>query len=185
MPAVHSSLPLEPGSAVAADVAPALSREIAALHDLDIHDLRSRWRQRLRCPPPAALTRPLLLRLLAYRMQAKAFGDLDPDSVRFLDRIGKANARRRDAAEKRKAKAVPPIPPVPPIRGLKPGTLLVREHARTMHRVTVVADGFVWNGARYSSLSEVARAITGTRWNGPRFFGLRGSPVSQTAEGPQ
>ncbi|WP_245572889.1 DUF2924 domain-containing protein [Lichenihabitans psoromatis] len=159
----------------------ALGREIASLHDLDLHNLRSRWRQRLRCPAPATLTRPLLLRLLAYRLQAKVLGDLDPEAVRFLDKIAKANARQRDAAEKRSAKAVPTVPPVPPIRGLKPGTLLVREHLGTMHRVLVVADGFTWESNRYTSLSEVARAITGTRWNGPRFFGLRDKPGASSA----
>jgi hypothetical protein len=56
---------------------------------------------------------------------------------------------------------------------LKPGALLVREHAGVQHRVTVVEAGFAWNGATYKSLSEIARAITGTNWNGPRFFGLR------------
>ncbi|MEE1657862.1 DUF2924 domain-containing protein [Microvirga sp. CF3062] len=65
------------------------------------------------------------------------------------------------------------MPPVPTNTGLKPGTLLAREFNGTMHRVTVTQEGFAWQGITYSSLSEVARLITGTRWNGPRFFGLR------------
>ena len=156
----------------ATDLAADLSREIARLGDLDIHDLRLHWRQRLRTTPPA-LPRPLLLRLLAYRLQARVLGDLDPETVKFLDRVAKDNARRRAAATKPQPKAVPPVPPVPPVRGLKPGTLLVREHGGVLHRVVVMAEGFAWNGTIYPSLSEIARAITGTRWNGPRFFGLR------------
>jgi hypothetical protein len=76
---------------------------------------------------------------------------------------------------------------VPAHRGLKPGTLLVREFEGQSHTVTVVPDGFAWTGATYKSLSEIARAITGTRWNGPRFFGLHertirpdAKPVGQT-----
>ena len=160
-----------PGAGIV-DPEAALSREVAMLQELDLHELRSRWRQRLRGPPPASLSRPLLLRLLAYRLQAKVLGDLDPDSARLLDRLARDHAGRRNAAQKRKPKAVPVVPPVPPVRGLKPGTLLMREHAGTMQRVTVLGDGFAWNGTRYGSLSEIARAITGTRWNGPRFFGL-------------
>ena len=113
------------------------------------------------------------MRLLAYRLQAKAFGDLAPEAVKVLDQVGRDNARRRTAAIKPMPKAVPLIPPVPPNRGLKPGTLLVREHGGVMHRVMVMADGFAWNGTTYSNLSAIAVAITGTRWNGPRFFGLR------------
>jgi len=161
----------------APDTLSALSRDLALLDGLDIHELRVRWRQRLRTTPPQALARPLLLRLLAYRMQAKALGDLDREAVTYLDRIAKDNARRRTAANRQKPKAVPPIPPVPKDRSLKPGTLLVREHAGNMHRVMVMADGYAWNGTVYTSLSEAARAITGTRWNGPRFFGLRDKTV--------
>jgi hypothetical protein len=159
------------------------SRYLALLDGLDLHELRSRWRQCLRTTPPQNLTRPLLLRLLAYRMQARIWGDLDPATAKFLDRIARDNARRRDAADRPKPKAVPPVPPVPKNRSLKPGTLLVREHAGVLHRVMVMADGFAWNGVTYASLSEVARAITGTRWNGPRFFGLRDkAPIDAPSE---
>ncbi|MER2263857.1 DUF2924 domain-containing protein [Methylobacterium oxalidis] len=150
-----------------------LDREIATLGDLDLAGLRSRWRQRLRTAPPPQLSRALLLRLLAYRLQAKALGDLDRDTARLLDRLARERLRRRAAeARGRRSKAAPPIPPAPST-GLRPGTLLLREHAGQVHTVTVLADGFGWQGRTYTSLSEVARAITGTRWNGPRFFGLR------------
>ena len=77
------------------------------------------------------------------------------------------------------SKRPPPIPPVPDKRSLKPGTILAREHDRELHRVMVLDNGFAWNGATYRSLSEVARAITGTNWNGPRFFGLRDKPARE------
>ncbi len=90
----------------------------------------------------------------------------------YLDRVERERVRRRRAGEGR-PKAPPPVPPVPASRSLKPGTLLARELAGHLLRVTVMADGFDWNGTVYASLSEIARAITGTRWNGPRFLGLR------------
>ncbi|WP_281411524.1 DUF2924 domain-containing protein [Enterovirga aerilata] len=63
--------------------------------------------------------------------------------------------------------------PPPEMRGTKPGTLLVREWEGTLHRVMVLEEGYAWNGQSFESLSKAARAITGTNWNGPRFFGLR------------
>lgn len=151
----------------------AVSIEIASLNDLDLDALRVRWRKLFRATAPPHLPRYLLLRMVAYRIQANAYGDLDRDTVRFLDRIARAREARRVAGGKPSSKAVPPVPPALERGSLKPGTLLVREHAGTMHRATVVAEGFSWNGSTYRSLSEVARAITGTNWNGPRFFGLR------------
>ncbi|AWN44725.1 DUF2924 domain-containing protein [Methylobacterium durans] len=160
-----------------------LDREIATLGALDLAALRSRWRQGLRSAPPPQLSRALLLRLLAYRLQAKALGDLDRDTARLLDRLARERLRRRAAeARGKRSKAAPPIPPAPS-PGLKPGTLLAREHAGQMHTVTVLADGFAWQDRTYTSLSEVARAITGTRWNGPRFFGLRDKPAMSSGGG--
>jgi hypothetical protein len=82
-------------------------------------------------------------------------------------------AAKAGIGEARRTKAPPPIPPVPEKRSLKPGTILVREHEGVLHQVAAVNGGFAWNETTYRSLSEVARAITGTNWNGPRFFGLR------------
>jgi hypothetical protein len=115
----------------------------------------------------------LLLRLLAYRLQARAYGDLDRDTARFLEKVSRERERRRRAGERRGGKTPPPVPPVPDRRGRKPGSMLVREHAGTLHRVIIMRDGYAWQGSTYKSLSEIARLITGTRWNGPRFFGLR------------
>src|SRR5215208_4910860 len=104
------------------------------------------------------LPRALLLRILAYRIQADAAGDLDPTTIKLLDRLGRGEISEI---------------PLPELRAIKPGTLLVREWEGTLQRVVVLESGFAWNGRTYESLSKVARAITGTNWNGPRFFGLR------------
>jgi hypothetical protein len=132
-----------------------------------------RWRRLFRGAPPRHLPRYLLARLIAYKLQANAFGELDRSTVRFLDQVARAHLERRNRTARGTDKAPLPIPPVPDQRSLKPGTMLVREHEGTLHQVMVEATGFAWNGTSYRSLSEVARAITGTRWNGPRFFGLR------------
>jgi hypothetical protein len=140
----------------------AVENEIAHLRGLDLQGLRARWRSLTGRPAPEHLAKSLLLRVLAYRVQAAAFGDLDRATARLLDRIAKeARAGRRIEV------------PVPDRAGLRPGTLLVRDWEGTSHRVMVMEEGFAWNGTTHPSLSKVARAITGTRWNGPRFFGLR------------
>ena len=102
----------------------------------------------------------ILLRILAYRSQAEAFGDLSRSAVQLLDGI--ARGSDDDA-----------IVPAVSASGLRSGTVLLREHDGKRHHVMVVPDGFAWNGKTYPSLSKVAFAITGTKWNGPRFFGLR------------
>jgi Protein of unknown function (DUF2924) len=136
-----------------------LSIEIARLRDLDIKELRSRWHTVLGRPPPSHLPRHLLFRVVAYRLQADRYGDLDDEIKRLLDHSKtSAEAVRRALASTRQ---------------VRPGTVFSREWNRQMHQVTVLADGFAWNGKTYPSLSKVAFAITGSRWNGPRFFGLR------------
>ena len=123
----------------------------------DLATLRQRWRRVHGRAAPSGIPRALLVRALAYRMQAEAMGDLDRQTAAALERLG------RDGT------AIP----LPALPTTKPGTLLAREWQGRMHSVMVLADGFAWNGDTYRSLSEVAHAITGTRWNGPRFFGLR------------
>ena len=139
----------------------ALEPEIARLRDLDHEGLRSRWRALTGRKAPPRVPKHLLLRLVAYRLQVEVLGDLHRATIRSLEQI--ASAGRNASA---------PVP-APGARLLKAGTLLRREWNGVLHAVTVAPNGFAWNGATYSSLSEVARAITGTRWNGPRFFGLR------------
>jgi hypothetical protein len=136
--------------------------EIAHLRGLDLEGLRARWRSLTGRAAPAQLPRALLLGALAYRVQAAALGDLDRASVRFLERL---------AAEDRSGGRA--TVPIPASMSLRPGSELNREWEGTVQRVRVLADGYAWNGTTYKSLSQVARAITGTRWNGPRFFGLR------------
>src|SRR6476659_6133770 len=139
--------------------------EIAHLRGLDLKGLRARWQSVLQRPPPDHLPRHLLFAIIAYRIQADRFGDLDHETSQLLDRAGAKesgaamSARLVSFGQKRTE--------------LKPGTVLVREWDRRSQRVMVMSDGFAWNGQTYDSLSKVAFAITGTRWNGPRFFGLR------------
>ena len=142
--------------------AAALAQEIPHLRGLDLDGLRARWRSLTGRAAPAHVPRTLLLQILAYRLQAAAFGDLDPATARLLDRLA-SQGRSGPKAQI----------PVPDRIGMRPGTVLVREWDGEPHRVMVLADGFAWNGTTYKSLSKVARAITGTRWSGPRFFGLR------------
>jgi hypothetical protein len=129
------------------------------MRDLDLAGLQARWRTMFGRRAPAHLPRHLLLRIAAYRLQAEVHGDLNPASVRSLERLAKAGASGSA--------------PLPDVGSVRPGTLLVREWNGVVHRVMALDQGFAWNGTSYRSLSEVARAITGTRWNGPRFFGLR------------
>ncbi len=152
-----------------------LAAEIETLAQLDLHDLRVRWRRMFRTPPPDRLGASLLRRILAHKLRARAMGDLDAESVRFLERIVRDHDDRRRAGAV-KPKAVPVVPAVPRERGHREGTLFVREFAGEMHRVVVVKGGFDWRGVVYRSLSQIARQITGTTWNGPRFFGLRDKP---------
>jgi DUF2924 family protein len=135
--------------------------EIALLRDLDLNGLRSRWQNQFSRTAPEHLPRYLLFRILAYRIQADRLGDLDGKTLKLLARAAGSAVSRRLAELDRRRFAPPP------------GTVLVREWDRKSHRVRVVPDGFAWNGKTFDSLSQVAFAITGTKWNGPRFFGLR------------
>jgi len=139
--------------------------EIAHLRGLDLKGLRSRWQSVFQRPAPDHLARHLLFSVIAYRLQADRFGDLAHETRQVLDRTNAKeagpvmSARLANFDQKRTE--------------LNPGTVLVREWDRQSQRVMVMADGFAWNGQTYDSLSKVAFAITGTKWNGPRFFGLR------------
>src|ERR1035438_7740175 len=139
--------------------------EIAHLRGLDLKGLRSRWQSLFRRPPPDHLPRHLLFAIIAYRIQADRLGDLGHETKQVLDRTdsnetGAAVSARLVSFDQKQTE-------------LTPGTVLVREWDRHSQRVMVMADGFAWNGRTYDSLSKVAFAITGTKWNGPRFFGLR------------
>jgi hypothetical protein len=139
---------------------------IAHLRDLDLASLRTYWHNEFGRTAPKHLSRYLLFRVLAYRIQADQFGDLDVDTLKVLeradDRKGGTAGVTKGLATLDQRRFAPP-----------PGTVLVREWDRKSHRVMVMPDGFAWNGETFDSLSKAAFAITGTKWNGPRFFGLR------------
>jgi hypothetical protein len=137
----------------------ALEAEIDRIRSLGLAALRPRWHSMFGAVPPSALTKDLIARMIAYRIQEEAFGGLDRATIKLLD--GLSRGEKAGAGLNRR---------------LKPGTVLVREYQGERHTVTVVSDGYVWRENTYASLSTVARAITGTAWGGPRFFGLRASP---------
>lgn len=150
---------------------PSLDDEIAHLRDLDLKGLRTRWKGVFRGHSPDHLPRHLLVGMLAYRLQTQVHGDLDAATIRLLRQIGSGGAnvdavRLTADHEQRRA-------------SLKSGTILMREWNSQPHRVMVVDTGFAWNGKIYDSLSKIAFAITGTKWNGPRFFGLRDKPAAE------
>ena len=130
----------------------AIEAEIAHLRSLALDAVRRRWRVIFGRTPPAGLSKHMLGRMIACRLQEQAFGGLDRESLRFLEGLARHGGWPR--------------------RRLNPGTVLVRDYQGQRHTVTVAADGFNWQGTTYASLSAIARAITGTAWSGPRFFAL-------------
>ena len=136
-----------------------LERELEALADLSRAELVERWRAHYRTDPPKGISRRLLIRTVAYEMQAKRYGGLKPATDRRLRRIANGKAVGDHGGHKTAPR-------------LQPGARLVREWNGVHHVVEVVEAGFIWNGDRHRSLSAIACAITGARWSGPRFFGL-------------
>jgi hypothetical protein len=136
-----------------------VAREIAELSGLDAEALRKQWVRLLGDDPPLTLGRSTLIQAIAYRLQERVFGGLKPSTLRILNRVAgettSANSKRT------------------PARETDAGTVLIREWGGVTHRVTVLDADVVYRGRRYKSLSEIARLITGTRWSGPLFFGLR------------
>jgi hypothetical protein len=149
-----------------------LSAELVGLEQLDVAALRKRWRSLFRTAAPPQVPKHLLFRIIAYRIQANAFGDLDRGTVRFLDQLARGAQPRRAADAKQRGKSAALEPLDQNGRSLRPGAVLVREHAGVLHRVEVMEHGFSWEGKTFRSLSQAAQAITGTNWSGPRFFGL-------------
>src|SRR5260370_33607066 len=130
----------------------AIEAEVGGLQSLALDALRRRWRVVFGRTPPAGLSKDLLGRMIACRMQEQAFGGLDRESLTFLDGLA------RHAGS--------------PRRQLKPGTVLLRDYQGQRHTVTVAPNGFDWQGTTYPRLSAIARPITGTAWSRPRSFAL-------------
>ena len=158
---------------------PARSRSDCDFWDLDRlsrSELRHLWRQEFGGEPPSSFGGDLLALAIAHARQERQYGGLPKSVARELDRLfdralpGSSGSAGRDGTGTRGSvhKRIGQSPKL-----TRPGTILVREWQGTIHHVTVMADGFLWNGRAHNSLSGIARAITGTKWNGPRFFGMR------------
>jgi len=144
-----------------------LSKEaLLRLPELDIGELRQRWRGLYKAVAPPHLSRELLVRAVAYRMQELALGSLRPEPQRRLRQI--AQDLKETGTARIRAR-----------REVKSGTRLMRQWHGCIYEVLVLDDGFSWQGTRYRSLSAIARTITGTAWSGPLFFGLKPGRSSQ------
>jgi hypothetical protein len=135
-----------------------VAQELAALAQLDRTALLERWRMAFGRDAPPRLSRPLMEKAIAYDLQVKVSGGLSASTRRALRAAAKADCRS----------TLSKLP--------SRGTRLIREWHGTLHEVEVLEDGYLWRGARHQSLSAIARAITGTKWSGPRFFGLVARP---------
>jgi Protein of unknown function (DUF2924) len=149
---------------------PEVEAELDRLPKTRIVDLRNRYRELFRTEPPKAFGPDLLRRSIAQRIQERAYGGLSREHQRLLDQLVRAAQARPNGRLE--------LP-----RRIKPGSELLRTWNRSTYRVVVLEKGFAWEGRTFSSLSEIAFAITGTKWNGPRFFGLRSSSAKSDERG--
>ena len=144
--------PKKPAESVSPE---SVAAEISRLSGLPLKKLKAAWSAEFRREVPKGMWRDLLLRTLAWRLQEKAFGGHDRATLKFLEELG----QKRPGDQR--------------LQRLKTGTVLIRDFEGVRHTVSIVQGGFVWQEKTYASLSAIARIITGTNWNGPRFFGLR------------
>jgi hypothetical protein len=147
---------------------------VANLEGLDLNGLRRQWRAHLGGEAPAHVSRWLLMKVLAYRLQSDALGGLDKSILRII-----RSAKGSDATAPFERRAPQTLEEV----SLKAGALLVREWNGRLERVMILEEGFAWNGQTFGSLSQIAKAMTGTSWNGHRFFGLRKGKTSAAEVG--
>jgi Protein of unknown function (DUF2924) len=145
----------------------AVQAEIDRLADLTLEELKARFLALKGVPLPKFMRRRLMTQAVAHALREAACGGLDRETQRRLDQLVRQIVPTGESP--------PPSP-----RKIKAGTRLVREWQGRVHEVTVLKEGFVWQGATYGSLSQIARRITGTRWNGWVFFGLK-----KTGAGPR
>ena len=142
-----------------------IAQRLAALPQLSKTALFDLWKQLFNASPSPKLRRDLMIPILAFRLQEQAFGSVGARTLDRLRNLSRAFERDSDSA----------IPSAPQIR---PGTRLVRQWRDQVHLVNVEPNGYEYQGARYQSLSEIARLITGTRWSGPLFFGIKNEQTS-------
>ena len=140
---------------------PQVLARLAALKTMTVKELKAEWSKLMGSDAPNNSSQFMIQRL-SYRIQELAFGGMSKPLVRTLDAL----ADEYDGKKVRKSVIADPRNPII-------GTRLVREWNGTEHTVTVMKDGFDWQGQRFKSLSAIAKTITGTNWNGYRFFGLR------------
>ena len=143
----------------------ALNQELSRIAAMSIEGLRSLWLDRYGKDTPASLSKDLLARVLAHQLQTEQLGGLDVATRRMLNAMGK--------------------PGTPPTRWLKVGSIIAREYDGTLHEVMVTPQGFCWRGETFTSLSTIALRITGTSWNGARFFGVRGDVKATEGGSPR
>ena len=140
-----------------------LAGELAALSALDRIALIEKWRTLYDTEPTGRVRNNFLMHAIAHRMQEQILGGLKPATRRLLEKAAEDNAYRQQ---------------IVPVISIKPGTRLLREWHGVTYEVIIMEDGVQCNGKRYRSLSEAARAITGARWSGPLFFGLKKQEVA-------
>jgi hypothetical protein len=146
-----------------------IASRLTVLPKLSKTAVRELWKQLFNGVPPSPMRKHLMIPILAYRLQEQSFGSLSSarhGRLRHLARAFEANSSSSTSA----------------IPTLKPGTRLVRQWRDQVHLVNVEASGYEYQGAKYRSLSEIARLITGTRWSGPLFFGVKGEQGSSKSK---
>ena len=163
------------------DVTQQIAQQIERLASLGSDDLRRVWAETYGKPPPPKTNREILLLGIAYRIQEKAFGGLSAATRRRL--INLAGGADREGSDATAAAAQERLARMRATR-VKPGTRLLREWKGETHQVNVLDQGFSWKGNAYRSLTEVAKAITGTKWNGWVFFGLK-KPAATQSDQPE
>src|ERR1700730_5397625 len=147
-----------------------LAAELEQLRELSSEELRERWQTLFGAEPPPKLRSSLMVQAIAYRLQEKALGGLKPATLRLLERIAD------DAAARRQVSTTPEKVRV------RAGTVLIQEWHGTKHQVIVLKEGFLYRAKCFRSLSRIARAITGSRWSAPLFFGLKSSRKKHISE---
>jgi hypothetical protein len=146
-----------------------IAERLTTLPKLSKTGLRELWQQLFNVPPPSQLRRHLMIPILAYRLQEQAFGSLTTANRGRLRQLAQAFENNSNA-------------PVSSIPSIRPGTRLVRQWRDQVHLVNVENNGYEYQGARYQSLSEIARLITGSRWSGPLFFGIKSDQTNSKSK---